>query len=142
MGISALLGAAQAAEKSLPLKTLPAAVQKTVEAQAKGAAIKSISRETEKGKVQYEIETMVNGKHRDFIVDAQGALGDVEEEAALAGFPPAAKAAIEKKAAGGTIGLVETLSRGGATYYEAAYTLKNGKKGETIVKADGTEIKD
>ena len=49
-----------AAEKSLQLKDLPAAVQKTVTEQAKGAEIKNISREKENGVSQYEVETMLN----------------------------------------------------------------------------------
>jgi len=88
------------------------------------------------------VETMVNGKHRDFLVDVKGAVTEVEEETALDSIPAAAKAAIEKKAAGGKIGMVETMTRGGATFYEAAYTSKAGKKLEVLVKPDGTEVKD
>ena len=55
---------AMAAEKQLSLKDLPPVVQKTVQDQTKGAEIKGISKETEKGKTSYEIETMVNGKHQ------------------------------------------------------------------------------
>jgi hypothetical protein len=32
--------------------------------------------------------------------------------------------------------------RGGETMYEAEYTSKDGKKHETLVKADGTESRD
>ena len=49
---------------------------------------------------QYEVETMLNGKHRDFNVDAKGKLVVVEEEVDIASIPAAAKAAIEKKVAG------------------------------------------
>jgi uncharacterized membrane protein YkoI len=133
---------AGAAEKKLTMKDLPPAVQKTVQDQTKGAEIKGISKETEKGKINYEVETMVNGKHRDLDIDAQGAVTEVEEETALASIPAAAKAAIEKKAAGGKIGIVETVTRGSATLYEAAYTAKNGKKHEVLVKPDGTETKE
>jgi uncharacterized membrane protein YkoI len=130
------------AEKKLALKDLPPAVQKTIESEQKGGEIKSISKETEKGVRQYEVETLLNGKHRDFEVDAQGKLLVVEEETDIATIPAAAKAAIEKKAAGGKIGVVELFMRGGETLYEAAYTTKSGKKREVLVKADGTETKD
>jgi uncharacterized membrane protein YkoI len=127
---------------SLHLKDLPAAVQKTVQETIKSGEIKNISKEVEKGVTQYEIETMLNGKHRDFEVDATGKLLVVEEEADIATIPAPAKAAIEKRAAGGKIVMVELFMRGGDTLYEAAYTSKNGKKYEVLVKADGTETKE
>ena len=85
---------------------------------------------------------MVNGKHRDLDIDAQGAVTEIEDETALDSLPPAAKAAIQKKAAGGKIGLVETVTRSTAISYEAGYTDKNGKKHEVRVSLDGTEIKE
>jgi hypothetical protein len=128
---------------SLKLTDLPAAVQKTVNETLKGGQIKSIGREKEDGVTQYEVETMLNGKHRDFNVDAKGKLLVVEEEIDLASVPAAAKTAIEKKVAGGKLGMVESVNKGdGVTLYEAAYTSKAGKKGAILVKADGTETKD
>jgi uncharacterized membrane protein YkoI len=126
----------------LQLKNLPAPVQKTVQESLKGGEIKNISKETEKGVTQYEIETMLNGKHRDFNVDAKGKLLVIEEETDIATIPAPARAAIEKKSAGGKIGMVELFMRGGETLYEAAYTSKGGKKHEVLVKADGTETKE
>jgi len=131
-----------AAEKSLALKDLPAAVQKTVQDQTKGAEIKKITKETEHGVTQYEVETMLNGKHHDLDVDTKGNLLVVEDESTLDAVPAAAKAAILKKVADGKLGMVETFKRGGETMYEAAYTTKAGKKHEVLVKADGTETKD
>jgi hypothetical protein len=140
--IAALCGAATAAEKKLQMKDLPAAVQKTVQEQTKGAEIKGLSTETERGKTTYEVETIVNGKHRDLEMDAKGAVLEVEDETAIDSIPAAAKAAIEKRAAGGKIGMVETMTRGSAIFYEAGYTSKDGKKHEVLVKPDGTEVKD
>ena len=141
----ALLAAAVlafAAEKSVALKDLPPAVEKTVQDQTKGADIKSISKEMEKGKINYEVETTVNGKHRDFDIDAQGVVTEVEDETAFDSIPPAARAAIQKKAAGGKIGMVETVTRGSVIYYEAGYTDKNGRKHEVQVSPSGAEVKE
>jgi hypothetical protein len=141
--VVAISGIAGAAAKSLQVKDLPAAVQKTVQDNLKGGEIKNISKEVERGVTQYEVESMLNGKHRDFNVDAKGKLVVVEEEVDIASIPAAAKAAIEKKVAGGKLGMVETVSKAdGVTLYEAAYTSKGGKKGAVLVKADGTETKD
>jgi hypothetical protein len=148
-GITALLalclGAAFAQEKkekTLALKDLAPAVQKTIQAELKGGEIKSIGKETEHGVAQYEVETMLNGKHRDFNVDTKGKLLLVEEETSIDSIPAAAKAAILKKVGDGKLGMVENFMRGGETMYEAAYTTKAGKKHEVLVKADGTGTKD
>jgi uncharacterized membrane protein YkoI len=142
LAIASLAVLATGAGNKLEVKDLPPAVQKTVRDQLNGAEITGIAKETEKGKVQYEVETMVNGKHRDFNVDAKGILLVVEEETALDSVPAAAKAAIVKKVAGGKLGMVEIMTKGSATFYEAAYTGKDGKKHEVLVKPDGTETKD
>ena len=133
---------AASAGKSLALKDLPPAVQTTVQAELKGATIKSIAKETEHGVAQYEVETMLNGKHRDFEVDTKGALLVVEEETTFDSVPAAARAAILKKVGDGKLGMVELFKRGGETMYEAAYTSRSGKKHEVLVKADGAETKD
>jgi hypothetical protein len=143
--IAALSGAVTAQEskgKGLPLSKLPAAVQKTVQDNLKGGEIKNIGKEKEDGVEQYEIESILNGKARDFNVDVKGNLLLVEEPTAIDAIPAAAKASILKKAAEGKLGVVETFTRTGEpTMYEASYTDKRGKKHEVLVKADGTETK-
>lgn len=140
--VAGLLMGAAFAQKKLTLKDLPPEAQKTIQAELKGAEIKNIGKETEKGVTQYEVETMLNGKHRDFNVDAKGKLLVVEEETTLDAIPATAKAAIVKKAGTGKLTMVELFIRGGETMYEAAYTTAKGKKLEVLVKADGTETKD
>jgi hypothetical protein len=142
LAIASVAGFATAAEKTLQVKDLPPAVQKTVQDQARGAEIKNIGKETEKGVEQYEVETMVNGKHRDFNVDTKGALVVVEEETAIDSIPAAAKAGILKRVGTGKLGMVEIVTKGRDTFYEAAYATKAGKKHEVLVKPDGTETKD
>src|ERR1035441_6622449 len=124
-------------EKTLALKDLAPAVQKTIQAELKGGEIKSIGKETEHGVAQYEVETVVNGKHRDFNVDTKGKLLLVEEETSIDSIPAAARAAILKKVGDGKLGMVENFMRGGETMYEAAYTTKAGKKHEVLVKEIG-----
>ncbi len=70
-------GVARAQEKkgeTLQLKDLPPSVQKTVQDNLKGGAIKTIGKEKEDGIEQYEIETTINGKARDFNVAVDGRL--------------------------------------------------------------------
>lgn len=137
------LAAFPAMAARLALKDLPAAAQKTVQETLQGGEIKNISKETEKGVAQYEIETMRNGKHRDFNVDTKGNLLVVEEETTIDTIPPAAKTAILRKVGDGKLRTVEALTKpAGGPVYEAAYTTKSGKKAEVLVKADGTPDRD
>ncbi len=146
LAIVALVGATMAQEKKgkgLELKSLPAAVQKTVQDNLKGGDIKNISKEKEDGVEQYEIESVLNGKSRDFNVDSKGKLLVIEEATTIDAIPSAAKASIMKKVADGKLALVETFTKPGQpTMYEASYTDKKNKKLEVLVKADGTEIKE
>jgi hypothetical protein len=141
------LGASAVAQetkgKSLQLQELPAAVQKTVQDTLKGGEIKNIGKETEDGIEQFEIESVLNGRARDFNVDTKGKLLLVEEATTIDAIPAAAKASILKKIADGKLGVVETYVKTGQPMaYEASYTDKNGKHHEVLVKADGTEIKE
>ena len=141
--ITALAGAAVAAERSLALKSLSPAVQKTIHENLKGAQIRKIGRETEDGVAQYEVETMLNGKHRDFNVDTKGNLVVVEEQTTLGAIPAAAKAAILKKVGRGRLRSGETFQKPGAELmYEAGYITSTGRHAEVLVKADGTETRE
>jgi hypothetical protein len=141
------LGTASAAEekkgKGLQLKNLPAAVQTGIQANLKGAEVKNISKEKENGVEQYEVETVLNGKVRDFDVDSKGTLLLIEEEISIDAIPAAAKAGIMKKIGDGKLQMVESYAKPGKPMlYEASYTDKKGAKKEVLVKADGTETKD
>ena len=99
---------AQAAEsKALQLRDLPASVQKTVQDTLKGGEIKHITKEKEDGIEQYEIESTLNGKSRDFNVAVDGRLLVVEEATTMDAIPAAARAAIQKKVGSGTVMTVE-----------------------------------
>lgn len=129
--------------KGLQLKDLPAAVQKTVQANLNGGEIKNIAKEKEDGVEQYEVETVLNGKTRDFDVDSKGALLVIEEQTTIDAIPVAAKASILKKVGDGKLGKIETFSKPAQPMmYEASCTDRKGKSHEVLVKADGTETKE
>jgi len=131
----------QAAEKKVQMKDLPAVVQQAIQAQTKGSQIKGLSKETEKGQTQYEVETVADGKSRDLTFDDKGTMIEVEQEIAMDSVPASARAGLEKQTAGGKITKVESVTRGGVTNYEAAYT-KGGKSREAMVSAAGSPVKD
>ncbi len=98
-----------AAESKVKLENLPASVQATVRQETQNATLVGISKEISKGKTMYEVETKLNGKTRDLMLDAAGKVASVEEEVDISTLPSAAREAIQKKAAGGTIQRVEKL---------------------------------
>jgi hypothetical protein len=109
----------------------------------KGGEIKNIGKEKEDGIEQYEVESMLNGKSRDFNVDAKGNLLLVEEATTIDSIPASAKTSILKKVADGKLAVVETFMKTGQPMmYEASYSDKKGKRHEILVKADGTETKE
>lgn len=131
------LVSAVAAEKTVKMKDLPPAVQKAVQEQAKGSELKGLAKEVENGKTYYEAETRINGHGRDILMDQTGAVVEVEEEVTMASLPPAARTAIETRAAGGKITKVESVTKGNVVTYEAAIA-KGGKKSEVVVGPDGS----
>ena len=81
----------------LQLKDLPAAVRATVEAETKNATLKGLSKERANGKTVFEVESLVNGRTRDLMIDANGKVYEVEEQLDADKAPPAVKAALEAK---------------------------------------------
>src|SRR5215469_16562744 len=118
--------AAIAAEVKVKMSDLPSAVQTAVKQQSKGATIRGFSKETEKGKTEYEAELTLNGRNRDVSFDAAGNVISVEEEVPLPSVPDAVRAAIQKAAAGGSLGKVEQVKENGKLFYEATIR-KEGK---------------
>src|SRR6476620_5192906 len=88
---------AATAEKKISSKNLPPAVKATVEAESKNATVKGISSEKEHGKIVYELETLVNGRTRDLMIDAAGKVYVVEEQVDGYNAPVPVRAAREGK---------------------------------------------
>jgi uncharacterized membrane protein YkoI len=138
VAIVAVSGLAHAADQKTTLKNLPPAVKATVDAESKGATIKGISSEKENGKTVYELETLVNGRTRDLMIDAAGKVYVVEEQLDIDKAPPAVKAALEAR---GKIVVLESVVENGKTRYEGQVQTKGGKKVAVEVDADGKPYK-
>jgi hypothetical protein len=131
-----------AAEKRVTMETLPTAVQKTIEEQAKGATIRGLSKEIEDGKTFYEAELKINGHNKDVLIDPAGLVVEVEEEVALDSLPATAKGAIQKRAAKGRIVLVEAVSIHDSIVAYEAKIKTAGKTSEVRVNPDGSPAKE
>jgi hypothetical protein len=138
LGSSSLIAIAQ--EKTLNRSQLPAAVEKTVQAQSQGATIKGFSSEREGGKKVYEAEMIVNGHTKDIQIAEDGTLNEIEEEVSIDSLTPEVQAGLRAKAAGARIVKVESLTKGGALVAYEAATLKGSKKGEIQVGPTGKAL--
>jgi hypothetical protein len=127
-------------ERPVKMRDMPAAVQQTVREQSRGAKIRGLSVETENGVTNYEVELRVNGHARDVLIDPSGAVVSVEEQVALASLPAAVRAAIELRARGGRVVLVESISKGGVVEAYEAHIRHGVGTREIKVGPDGQLI--
>jgi uncharacterized membrane protein YkoI len=142
LSVAAALSIAVAAEKKLTIQDLPTPAQKTAQDQLKNATLVAISTENEKGRKLYEIETKVNGKVRDVLIDATGKVVEVEDEVDIATIPAPARTAIEKKVGKDKLERVESLTKSAGIEAYEAFIKKGTKTTEYAVKADGSAYKD
>ena len=134
----AMAGVASAQEAKISLKNLPDAVRVTVEAETKNATLKGISKETEKGKTVYEVESLVNGRTRDLMIDAAGKVYLIEEQLDPARAPAPVRSALEAQ---GTIVVLESVTANGTTTYEGQVKTKAGKRVTMEIDAAGKPLK-
>jgi hypothetical protein len=132
--------AIQAQEKKIKREELPAAVEKTVVEQAKGATIKGFSKEIEKGKTYYEAELTVNGHGKDILMDPNGNVVEVEEEVPLSSLSAPVREGLEKAAGTGKITKVESLTKGGKLVAYEAVVKTGEKRSEIQVGPDGKKL--
>ncbi|MEW6127606.1 MAG: PepSY domain-containing protein [Acidobacteriota bacterium] len=132
----------QADEKRVKMKNLPKAVQQTIAEQSKGATVIELSQEKEHGQIFYEVGMKIDGHHKDVLIDANGAVVEIEEEVALDSLPSAVKSEIEKQAGRGKIVMVESITKNGQLVAYEAH-IKSGKKSQEFkVDTNGQIIKE
>ncbi|MGC8989338.1 MAG: PepSY domain-containing protein [Verrucomicrobiia bacterium] len=127
-------------EERISLAQMSGPARATAERETAGGRIESIVREIEKGKVVYDVEATVGGKHVEFaIADVDGSVLGTETQIEFAELPGPVKAEAEKFF-GTTTGL--TVMKGvesGKTTFEIAGN-KGGKKVEVTFDPTGRRI--
>ena len=140
-GIAAAAAIPARAESRVSCDTLPARVLSRAKSEAGDATIHGCVKDKENGKVTYEVETLKDGKSRDFVLDASGSVIEVEQEVTDGSVPPAVSDAIARAAQGGKVGKIESVTRGGAiASYETTIT-RNGQRREVAFSPQGTPVK-
>jgi hypothetical protein len=135
-----VLASAQDQEKKLKRSDLPPAVEKAVVEQSQGATIRGFSQEKENGQTFYEAELVVKGHSKDILMDAEGAVVEVEEQIPTESLSLAVRDGLQAKAGNGKLVKVETLTKRGKLVAYEAQVLTNGKKSEVQVGPEGKPL--
>jgi len=136
----ATVSLAQAQEKKLKREQLPPAVEKTVATESQGATINGFATEVEKGKRLYEVELTVNGRSKDISMDKNGKVLEVEEEVTMDSLSAAVQEGLRKAAGAGTIGKIESLTKGGKLVAYEAHVKTGTKRSEIQVGPNGEKL--
>jgi uncharacterized membrane protein YkoI len=120
---------AEAKEEHVSLSQLSPPARATVQRETAGGSIDTIIKEIEKGKLVYDVEATVGGKHAEFVIaDADGAVLGTETQIEFSELPEPVRTATEKFF-GTRTGL--TVMKG-VEYGETSYEIEGQKKGKTV----------
>src|SRR5207249_10769182 len=104
-GCASTKGSAQAKEQRVTVAELSAPARATVEKVTAGGKVDQIDKEVERGKVVYDVEATVEGKHVEYLIaDADGAVLGTETSVEFSQLREAVRAAA-KNYFGDTTGL-------------------------------------
>ena len=132
---------AEAGETKLEKKDVPAAVIAAFEMTYPKATMKGFSKEVEKGKTVYEVESVEGKMTRDATYSADGKVMVVEESVEMKDVPAAVQQALEKKYPKAKLNRAEKVMEGTSIGYEFHVTTAAGKKAEVKFDAGGKEVK-
>ena len=124
-----LISCASTREQRVTLDQLSAPARATVEKSTAGGSVDKIDREFERGKIVYDVEATVAGKHVEFLIaDSNGEILGNETSIDYDALPDAVRAAAEKYFQTST-GL---KAMKGIEYGEIHYEIEGPKNGKTV----------
>ena len=133
LGVSLALAAFAAEEKkeqspqTVTVADLPAPARAAVEKWLAGGTIKKIEKEDEDGKIIYDVEATVKGKHAEADIAADGTVLTTEEEVAYDSLPQSVRDAAEKYfGSAKDLNASKEIEKGKAQYEVEGH--KDGKK--------------
>lgn len=123
----------------IDLKTLPTAVQQTIESKSAGRTVSQIERTGDNDEVSYVVETLApDGGEWDLTVAEDGTLLSIDT--ALSELPAAVQTAINNQVGKGSLEGVEMLFDDGEMSYRAGITAPNDYQRDFTYAEDGTLI--
>jgi hypothetical protein len=123
-------GSGEGSTVSVSLEDLPDAPRRTVQRLTAGGRIERIDKEVENGRIVYDVEATIGGKHMEFLVaDSDGAVLETETSVDFNQLPPAVRAAAAQYF-DSTVGLTSLKKDAfGQVSYEITGT-RNGRSAE------------
>lgn len=125
------------AETRVTREQLPAAVRKTADEQSQNAAVRGYSKDTEDGRLEYEVAMTINGHGKDVTIAPDGRLLEIEEEVSLESLSPNVRSGLDAKRKGATITKVESITKQGVLVAYEAQIVQGGKRREIQVGPAG-----
>ena len=122
-----LAAGAQAQEKKLSKKDIPAPVLAAFHKAYPKATIRAAAEEKKDGKITFEIESLDGKTARDLQYEADGTVVEIEETIAITEIPEAAKAAVTGKHPKGKIVKAEKVTKGSEVSYDIEIKTRKGK---------------
>ncbi len=153
-GLVALGGAARADDKAKPADKpqkiapdkLPEKIMAAVKGRFPGAQITSAEKETENGKVVYDIELKHQGRKYEMDIQEDGTIVEIEKEVAAKDLPAVTKAVMAKYPGATIKEIMEVNKVKGKqetpVHYEVTITTADKKSKEVIVSLDGKSVKE
>jgi uncharacterized membrane protein YkoI len=154
-GVSAVVGLvllatlARADDKAkaekIPLDKVPKAVKAAIEDRFPGAEVTSVEKETEDGKVVYDVELKHKGRKYEMDIQENGTVIEIEKEVALKDVPAAVIKTLEAKYPKATIQEVMEVNKVKGKqetpdHYEVTLVTADKKKMEVEISLDGSKI--
>jgi uncharacterized membrane protein YkoI len=126
--------------KKMASSDLPAKVQSAVNSKFPNAQIRSAEKETENGKVIYDVELTQNGKHYEMDINEDGTIAETESAIEASALPAPVSQAVQAKYPGGTVKEVMEKRKGNeqaVSEYEIVVKPSSGKSQELTIAPDG-----
>jgi len=126
--LSGLGGEKDASERPVPLPSIPAPARITIERLTAGGQIERLEQEEAGGRIIYDVEANVDGKHVEYDIASDGTVLTTEESVAYDSLPDAVKASSRKYFGSDTRLRASKEIEDDKTYYEV-----EGTKGRAVI---------
>jgi uncharacterized membrane protein YkoI len=132
--------------KKIPFDKAPKAVRDAIQGRFPGADVNSIEKETENGKVVYDVELKQKGRKYEMDIQEDGTIIEIEKEIALQNVPAAVLQALKARFPKAAIKEVMEVNKVKGKeekpdHYEVTIETADKKTHEVTVSLDGKNIK-
>jgi uncharacterized membrane protein YkoI len=146
IGLAAQATAARADEEKIPPDQVPKKIMDAIKKRFPGAEVTSVEKETENGKVVYDVELKQKGRKYEMDIKEDGTIVEIEKEVAAKDVPEAVTKAVKAKYPDATIEEIMEVNKVEGKketpiHYEIVIVMANKKKREVVVSLDGKTVK-